>query len=388
VAALIVLALVPAGWFLYESYSQNGFEVGAAVATATAPGGEVISERLAAEASRRQAAEEAASDAAAKLSEEKGRRLAAEAALAETGSKLAEEEGRRLAAENLSAAVDAKLAAESARASEARQAADRLQEALARERREAKEALSALQQRFTEQTAETTRDQHGSALALSSSQELIAEYKANTERLQARLEAVEAEAARERAREAAAGIAASAEAAAAREQVTRLEQAQAKQTDELEAAYATLKAVRSEIESLRSAQQEAKHPPSEAGGGIATAAADPAAMPAPARATTPCAQAVQGKVRLGPQGSRNWPEASLARLCHGAESSAEPARCFDELMRGKISWGTSSTWTAGHALILCAGTRNARQTLDCFADSIAANETWATAISSCRLAKQ
>ena len=57
-------------------------------------------------------------------------------------------------------------------------------------------------------------------------------------------------------------------------------------------------------------------------------------------------------------------------------------------MRGKISWGTSSTWTAGHALILCAGTRNARQTLDCFADSIAANETWATAISSCRLAKQ
>jgi hypothetical protein len=76
------------------------------------------------------------------------------------------------------------------------------------------------------------------------------------------------------------------------------------------------------------------------------------------------------------------------RLCHGAETSVEPARCFDELMRGKISWGTGNTWTAANALMLCAGTRNARQTLDCFATSIAANETWASAINNCRLAKQ
>jgi hypothetical protein len=78
----------------------------------------------------------------------------------------------------------------------------------------------------------------------------------------------------------------------------------------------------------------------------------------------------------------------LARLCHGAETSVEPARCFDELMRGKISWGTGSTWTVANALILCAGTRNARQTLDCFATNIAGNETWASAINACRLAKQ
>ena len=112
------------------------------------------------------------------------------------------------------------------------------------------------------------------------------------------------------------------------------------------------------------------------------------APPPPARPATPCAQAVQGKVRLGPKGSRAWPEGSLVRLCHGAETSVEPARCFDELMRGKISWGTGNTWTAANALMLCAGTRNARQTLDCFATSIAANETWASAINNCRLAKQ
>jgi hypothetical protein len=96
---------------------------------------------------------------------------------------------------------------------------------------------------------------------------------------------------------------------------------------------------------------------------------------------------VQGKVRLGPNGSRTWPEASLARLCQGAEASLEPARCFDELMRGKISWGTGTTWKVGHAMMLCAGTRNARQTLDCFQSSITANEPWAAAISHCRPAK-
>jgi hypothetical protein len=401
------------------------------------------------EAARRLAPPDVAGETAAQVAEEQTRRRAAEAAADEAAAKLAQEQALRAAAETRSADAEAKLVELRTGAAEARQAAESQETDAARERREAKEALASLEQRLAEQTAESARDRESAAKALSSAQQALLEQKAASARAEAGLEAVAAEAARERAQAAAAAIAAGAEAAGARHDLTQLEQERARQATELEAAYLTLKAIRGEIEALRTAQEAKRRPPSEATPEVAAAArqqlaqleqeharqgaeleaaysalnairgeiealraaqreakrqprgeptpqvaaAEPppalaATPPAPARATTPCAQAVQGKVRLGPKGSRAWPEGSVARLCHGADTSVEPARCFDELMRGKVSWGTGSTWTASHALMLCAGTKNARQTLDCFATSIAANEPWASAINSCRLAKQ
>jgi uncharacterized glyoxalase superfamily protein PhnB len=420
-AAVTLLGALAAGWMLYEAYTQGAFEAGTAMTTGAVERGQSASDRPA--AGSRVSPQGVAGDAAVQLSEERSRRLAAEAAFAEATAKLGEEQARRLAAETRAADAEAHLSQTGATAAEARQAALALETEAARERREAKEALSAAEQRLAEQLAETARDKEAASKALRDAHQVLRDERAAGARAQAALEAVQAEAASERSRQAAAAIAASAEAAATRQQLAELEQEKGKQGTELEGAYTALKAIRAEIEALRAAQTEARReatakpaapvaavepqaplaPRAEARRDAAAEPAAPVAAvepqassaplagappPAAARPPTPCAQAVQGKVRLGPSGSRVWPEGSLARLCHGAETSVEPARCFDELMRGKISWGTGSTWTVSNALILCAGTRNARQSLDCFATHIAGNETWASAINACRLAKQ
>jgi uncharacterized glyoxalase superfamily protein PhnB len=408
-AVVTLLGALFAGWMLYEAYTQGAFEAGTAMTTGAVERGRGSAHELAPTSQ--------AGAVASELSEERGRRLSAEAAYAEATAKVNEEQARRLAAESRAAEAETKLSQTSSSAAEA---ARHVETEAARERREAKDALSAVEQRLADQLAAAARDKEGASKALLEAQAALRDQKAVSARAQAALEAAAAEAASERSRQAAAAIAASAEAAAVRQQLADLELEKGKQGAELEGAYTTLKAMRGEIEAARAAQAEAKReatslaaapvtavdrPTSPAPredtkpelAAVATApvaaaappaAAAPLASPPGARATTPCAQAVQGKVRLGPKGSRDWPEGSLARLCHGAETSVEPARCFDELMRGKISWGTSTTWTVSHALSLCAGTRNARQTLDCFANNIDGNETWASAITACRLAKQ
>ena len=399
--AAAILAALAAGWMLYESYTHSSFEGTTMTTGAVEPNGGK-SEPMPLEPGRRLAAGDVASEAASRLEEERNRRLAAEGALADAAARLtdaaarlAEEREARVRAETTSAAAETKRAQDSTSAVEARQALQRLEGDLARERREAAAALGALQERLAQQMTQTAQDKEGAARALTASQQLLLEHKSAAERAQTELAAQRAQAANERSQQAAAAIAASAEAVAARDEAAQLERERAKQKEELEAAYTTLKAIRGELEALRATQQqpgrvEASQPETHVAAAEPQVALAPlvVAPPPPARPATPCAQAVQGKVRLGPKGSRAWPEGSLVRLCHGAETSVEPARCFDELMRGKISWGTGNTWTAANALMLCAGTRNARQTLDCFATSIAANETWASAINNCRLAKQ
>jgi uncharacterized glyoxalase superfamily protein PhnB len=390
-AAVTVLVALAAGWMLYQTYGNGAFETGTAMTTGTVEKSDAANEQLALEMSRRLAAETASSDAASKFGEEKSRRLAAEAAAAEATSKFGEEKSRRLAAEAAAADAQAKLGQESTRAAEARQTLERLDGEWARERRQAQEALALSEQRLVARAAETARDKEDAAKALAALEQRLADVTAASERARREVEATASQAASEKTQQAAAAISASVEAASAKTELAQLEAAMAKQGEELEAAYTTLKAIRGELEGLRASQQAAKRePPGEPQHGLAAAepAAAPLASPPPARPGTPCAQAIQGKVRLTPNGSRAWPEGNLARLCHGAETSLEPARCYDELMRGKISWGTGSTWTPPHALLLCAGTRNARQTLDCFATSIANNETWAAAINNCKLSKQ
>jgi hypothetical protein len=103
-----------------------------------------------------------------------------------------------------------------------------------------------------------------------------------------------------------------------------------------------------------------------------------------ATAKLACASAVQGKIPFGARASKTWAEANLERLCRGAETSLEPARCFEELMSGKVSWGGGSAWSPPNALALCAGSRNARQTIDCFAAKLAAVGSWRAAIKECK----
>src|SRR5262245_10622837 len=389
-AAVTVLVALAAGWMLYQTYGNGAFEAGTAMTTAAVDKSEPHNEQLALEMSRRLAAETASSDAASKFSEENSRRLAAEAAATEAAARLAEEKRGRLAAETAAAEAQAKLGQESARAAEAGQALQRLDADWARERRQTQEALAQSDERLTARLAEAARDKEAAAKALAALQQRLADATAASERARLDVEVARSQATSERSQQAAAAISASVEAATVKTELAELEAAKAKQAEELEAAYTTLKAVRGELELLRASQQQAKGDPQDAPQ-HAVAAAEPTAAPLasspPARPSTPCAQAVQGKVRLVPNGSRAWPEGSLARLCHGAETSLEPARCYEELMRGKVSWGTGSTWTTQHALLLCAGTRNARQTLDCFATSIANNDTWASAINNCKLGK-
>ena len=67
-----------------------------------------------------------------------------------------------------------------------------------------------------------------------------------------------------------------------------------------------------------------------------------------------------------------------------AEASAEPAKCFEEIIRGRVNWGAGTAWATTNALALCGGTRDARRTLDCFTKEIAASQTWQVAIRQCR----
>jgi hypothetical protein len=104
----------------------------------------------------------------------------------------------------------------------------------------------------------------------------------------------------------------------------------------------------------------------------------------PVAENSPCVLAVQGKVPSSHDGSNTWPAANLDRLCRGAETSGEPARCFVQIMRGRVNWGAGTTWVTANALALCGGTRNARRTLDCFSKGVSSNQTWQVAIRQCR----
>jgi hypothetical protein len=102
---------------------------------------------------------------------------------------------------------------------------------------------------------------------------------------------------------------------------------------------------------------------------------------------SPCLLAVQGKVAFGPKGPTTWAPTSLSSLCRGAETSVEPGKCFEELMRGKVNWGAGTIWLPSNALALCGGTLNARRTLDCFKRKVASSESWPVAIRQCRTSK-
>jgi hypothetical protein len=88
-------------------------------------------------------------------------------------------------------------------------------------------------------------------------------------------------------------------------------------------------------------------------------------------------------VFFDPEQKRAWSPAQLAQLCRGAESSAEPAQCFHEIMSGRIDWGGGTRWMPDNALRLCAGTRDARARVECFQGAVRNGGHWDQAIQSC-----
>jgi uncharacterized glyoxalase superfamily protein PhnB len=303
---------------------------------------------------------------------------------------LAQERRRLAEVEDASRAAAMKLADEREVAADVRRLLERAQMDVARERKRGDEALAALAD--------------AKAQARSLEQAIVSAEKARSE------------AARDGAASAALAKAASDRAAELKEQVSRMQRDDAARKEDLKETRAALLAAQSELEKLRSTVGAAeaernrvaitavtgeaqKAEPLQPAGAEKVNEVGPAAPAAVAEAVsqdaasaeekavepkTACAAAVQGKVPFGRKGSSTWAEGNLTRLCRGAETSLEPVKCFEELMRGKVSWGGGTVWMTQNALALCGGARNARRTLDCFSAQIAAEEPWPAAIRRCR----
>ncbi len=99
--------------------------------------------------------------------------------------------------------------------------------------------------------------------------------------------------------------------------------------------------------------------------------------------TNVCGNAVQGQIAWNYEGTTTWARPNVERLCRGAEDSAEPARCFDRVLHGGVSWGGGSRWQWINALDLCEGTRDAEATISCFQRQVASGQAWSKAIESC-----
>jgi uncharacterized glyoxalase superfamily protein PhnB len=252
---------------------------------------------------------------------------------------LAHERSLRLAAETASKEAAAALAEERNAAAELRRAVQRDRTELAAMRKEKDEAV----------------------LALKSSGELLRSHRLAREHAEAELagakaQIVEAEAKR-------AKLASD----HAPEDRARL----AKQEQDLLEAKTALLAANKIIDELRTRQLEPMLP--DDGNPLAE--------------NSPCLLSVQGKVAFGPKGPTTWALTGLSSLCRGAETSVEPGKCFEELMRGKVNWGAGTIWLPSNALALCGGTLNARRTLDCFKRKVASSESWPVAIRQCRTSK-
>lgn len=103
---------------------------------------------------------------------------------------------------------------------------------------------------------------------------------------------------------------------------------------------------------------------------------------APPPRTLSCSESVQGRIAWNYSGNTNWVPANLVRLCRGA-AHAEPARCFERVMHGGVSWGGGTQWSWENAIDLCEGSQNAERTVSCFQSQMAQGRPWSQAIAAC-----
>ena len=97
-----------------------------------------------------------------------------------------------------------------------------------------------------------------------------------------------------------------------------------------------------------------------------------------------CARSIQGQIAWNYQGNRDWNSVNIARLCRGAEYSAEPGHCFRKVMFGGVNWGGGTQWKWENAVKLCSGTNNSNRTVYCFKNQIRTGNVWGRAIELCR----
>lgn len=100
--------------------------------------------------------------------------------------------------------------------------------------------------------------------------------------------------------------------------------------------------------------------------------------------STVCFDAVQGQIAWNYDGATSWEPANVNNLCRGAESSVEPARCFEQVMFGGIDYGGGTQWAWNDAVNLCSGTTNAESTIQCFVSAVEAGNGMQDAITSCQ----
>lgn len=100
--------------------------------------------------------------------------------------------------------------------------------------------------------------------------------------------------------------------------------------------------------------------------------------------STVCFDAVQGKIAWNYDGATSWNSGNVTNLCSGAESSIEPALCFEQVMFGDVNHGGGTEWRWQDASSLCQGTWSASNTIECFVSAIDNGESQEDAIASCR----
>ena len=96
-----------------------------------------------------------------------------------------------------------------------------------------------------------------------------------------------------------------------------------------------------------------------------------------------CASRIQNRIAWDYEGNKRWADGNIQRLCRGAETSAEPATCFQRVMHGGVNWGGGTRWQWQNAIDLCEGTTDAARTIACFQRRIRAGEQWSAAIRAC-----
>lgn len=96
-----------------------------------------------------------------------------------------------------------------------------------------------------------------------------------------------------------------------------------------------------------------------------------------------CFEAVQGRIAWNQHGNTRWTQANIDRLCAGAEDSAEPARCFQQALKGAAKLDSGRQWTWKDAVDLCQGTRNAAGTVSCFEETVRGSRSRQEAIEHC-----
>lgn len=93
-----------------------------------------------------------------------------------------------------------------------------------------------------------------------------------------------------------------------------------------------------------------------------------------------CRNAVQGQVAWNTAGNTRWADSNVERLCRGAQTSTEPARCFEQIMSGQIDGGG---WTWQPVLDLCEGSPDAGATISCYQRERGAGRDRSAAIARC-----